>query len=286
MNNEPSPAVICLSGGMDSTSLLMNLLAEGRSVYGLSFDYGQKHRIELQRLRSNLDYLDARGLPVDCQTLDISVLGELFHSALTNENWEVPTGHYEQDNMKATVVPNRNAIFASIAYGYALSVALRTNSHVDFCLGVHSGDHAIYPDCRPEFYDAIYHAFTIGNWDSDKVRLHLPYLDLNKTKILQDASRSIEQLNLDFDTVFKNTCTSYQPSEDGRSHGLTGSDVERILAFHEIGRSDPIEYVQPWNVVLEQALAMEKSHQAEVAAKTGSSNVVGSENVTNNENGS
>ena len=281
MNNQPSPAVICLSGGMDSTSLLMNLLAEGRTVYGLSFDYGQKHRIELQRLRSNLDYLASHGLPVDCQTLDISMMGELFHSALTNEDWAVPTGHYEQDNMKATVVPNRNAIFASIAYGYALSVALRTNSHVDFCLGVHSGDHAIYPDCRPEFYDAIHHAFAIGNWNSEKVNLHLPYLDLNKTTILRDASRAIEKLNLDFDTVFKNTCTSYQPSEDGRSHGLTGSDVERILAFHEIGRVDPIEYVQPWGVVLEQALKMEKVHQADqakLATKVGRANAAANKN--------
>ncbi|MDB2687383.1 7-cyano-7-deazaguanine synthase [Mariniblastus sp.] len=272
MKNQPSPAIVCLSGGMDSTSLLMNLLAEGRTVYGLSFDYGQKHRIELERLKANLAYLASRDLNVDCQTLDISMLGELFHSALTNDNWEVPTGHYEQDNMKATVVPNRNAIFASIAYGYALSVALRTDSNVDFCLGVHSGDHAIYPDCRPEFYDAIYHAFSIGNWDSEKVQLHLPYLNSNKTKILQDASRAIEKLELDFDTVFKNTCTSYQPSEDGRSHGLTGSDVERILAFHEIGRVDPIEYLQPWDVVLEQALAMEKTHQAEVSAKAGIAN--------------
>jgi len=264
MTQETSPAIICLSGGMDSTALLMNLLAEGRTVYGLSFDYGQKHRIELQRLSKNLDYLASHGLPVDCQTLDISMLGELFHSALTNDNWAVPTGHYEQDNMKATVVPNRNAIFASIAYGYALSVALRTNSNVDFCLGVHSGDHAIYPDCRPEFYDAIYHAFSIGNWDSDKVKLHLPYLNSNKTKILQDADRAIQKLDLDFDTVFKNTCTSYQPSEDGRSHGLTGSDVERILAFQEIGRRDPIEYVQPWEVVVEQALAIEQAHRSKV----------------------
>ena len=257
---------------MDSTSLLMNLLAQGRSVYGLSFDYGQKHRIELQRLKLNLDYLAAHGLKVDCQTLDISMLGELFHSALTNDDWAVPTGHYEQDNMKATVVPNRNAIFASIAYGYALSVALRTDSNVDFCLGVHSGDHAIYPDCRPEFYDAIYHAFTIGNWDSEKVHLHLPYLNSNKTKILQDASQSIQKLGLDFDTVFKNTCTSYQPSEDGKSHGLTGSDVERILAFHAIGRADPIEYVQPWDVVLEQALTMEKVHQAAATAESANAN--------------
>ncbi|MCL4141706.1 UNVERIFIED_CONTAM: hypothetical protein GTU68_041984, partial [Idotea baltica] len=173
---------------MDSTSLLMNLLAEGRTVYGLSFDYGQKHKIELDRLADNLKYLSAQGIDVDCQTLDMSVLGNLFHSALTNDDWDVPTGHYEQDNMKATVVPNRNAIFASIAYGYALSVALKHDTDVDFCLGVHSGDHAIYPDCRPEFYQSIYHAFSIGNWDSEKVHLHLPYLNSDKTRILEDAA--------------------------------------------------------------------------------------------------
>ena len=81
---------------------------------------------------------------------------------------------------------------------------------------------------------------------------------------MQDADRAIQKLDLDFDTVFKNTCTSYQPSEDGRSHGLTGSDVERILAFQEIGRRDPIEYVQPWEVVVEQALAIEQAHRSKV----------------------
>ena len=159
--------------------------------------------------------------------------------------------------MKATVVPNRNAIFASIAYGYALSVALKHDTDVDFCLGVHSGDHAIYPDCRPEFYQSIYHAFSIGNWDSEKVHLHLPYLNSDKTRILEDAAGAIEKLGLDFDTIFRNTCTSYQPNPDGKSHGLTGSDVERILAFHEFGRQDPVEYVESWEEVVKQAIAME-----------------------------
>jgi 7-cyano-7-deazaguanine synthase len=263
MTNAPRPAIVCLSGGMDSTSLLMNLLASGRQVFGLSFDYGQKHRIELDRLAANLDYLRANDIDVDCQTLDMSVLGNLFYSALTNDEWKVPTGHYEQENMKATVVPNRNAIFASIAYGYALSVALRADTEVDFCLGVHSGDHAIYPDCRPEFYDALCKAFSVGNWDSDKVHLHLPYLEWDKAKILADAATAIDTLGLDFDTVFRNTCTSYQPSSDGRSHGLTGSDVERILAFHEFGRQDPVEYLDPWPNVVQQAIELEKTFKAQ-----------------------
>ncbi len=106
---------------MDSTALLLHLLAQGREVFGLSFDYGQKHRIELARLLANLDYLRLHDFVVKWELLDVSKLGRLFHSALTSSNWEVPKGHYKQENMKQTVVPNRNAIFSSIAYGYALS---------------------------------------------------------------------------------------------------------------------------------------------------------------------
>lgn len=247
---------------MDSTSLLLRLLAAGNTVSALSFDYGQKHKIELNRLAANIDYLERSGHRLDWTTLDLSQLGELYHSALTNQHWDVPQGHYEQDNMKQTVVPNRNAIFASIAYGYALSIAGRKNCAVNFCLGVHSGDHAIYPDCRPEFYDAIVHAFEIGNWDSDQVSLHLPYLQGDKFTILKDADESIKKLGLDFDTIFSNTCTSYSPDASGRSHGQTGSDVERILAFHRFGRKDPIQYTQPWETVLAEALKLEQQQRS------------------------
>ncbi len=255
---------------MDSTSLLMRLLAEDRKVYGISFDYGQKHHIELDRLSENLSYLRANGFEFGWELIDISKLGKLFHSALTDSNWQVPKGHYEQENMKQTVVPNRNAIFASIAYAYALSIATRNDAEVDLCLGVHSGDHAIYPDCRPEFYEAIFHAFSIGNWDSQKVSFYLPYLHDDKVGILRDAQQSLARLGLDFETVFRNTCTSYQPDSIGRSNGLTGSDVERVLAFHEIGVQDPIEYQDPWAAVVEQALRFEKEHRRS-AAKNASS---------------
>lgn len=257
---KPNRAVICLSGGMDSTSLLLRLLAEGRQVYGLSFDYGQKHKIELQRLKRNLDYFQKHDLFVDSRIIDMSQLGTLFRSALTDADWEIPTGYYEQENMKQTVVPNRNAIFASIAYGWALSLAVEQDAKVDLCLGVHSGDHSIYPDCRPEFYHAIFQAFTIGNWEADKVSLYLPYLEGDKLSILQDADRSIQQLGLDFDTVFRNTITSYWPDESGLSQGLTGSDVERILAFHHFGRPDPVGYQKPWEQVVQQALEFARQY--------------------------
>ena len=253
-------AVVCLSGGMDSTGLLMRLLAEDRKVFGISFDYGQKHRVELERLNLNLTYLKQNDIQFDWQVLDLSGLGKLLHSALTDSNWTVPVGHYEHENMKQTVVPNRNAIFASISYSYALSLAIRENADVDFCLGVHSGDHAIYPDCRPEFYEMIFESFKIGNWDSDKVHLHLPFLNGDKLSILQESEAAIDKLGLDFDTVFSNTITSYQPDAQGRSHGLTGSDVERVLAFHKFGRRDPIEYVKPWDEVVAQALKLERQY--------------------------
>ncbi len=255
-------AVICLSGGMDSTSLLMHLLASNYEIFGLSFDYGQKHRVELDRLQKNLDYLRDNGHNIDCQLLDMSQLGKLFFSALTSDDRDVPEGHYEHENMRQTVVPNRNAIFSSISYGYALSIANRFETNVSLCLGVHSGDHAIYPDCRPEFYEALYTAFEAGNWDAEKVNLYLPYLHADKVVILKDASESINKLGLDFETVFRNTCTSYAPDKDGRSHGLTGSDVERILAFHEFGVCDPVEYRQPWDDVVRQALELEKKYKA------------------------
>ncbi len=262
MPDQPNIAVVCLSGGMDSTSLLMHLLARDFQVHGLSFDYGQKHAMELEFLQRNLAYLAEHHIRVRHNVIDLRSLGQLFHSALTDDSLPIPLGHYAQQNMKATVVPNRNAIFASIAYGRAWSIARKTETATRLCLGVHAGDHAIYPDCRPQFYQALWQAFQLGNWDADIVELYLPYLELDKAEILRDAQRSIDILELDFDTVFANTLTSYQPDAAGRAHGLTGADVERILAFHQIGRQDPIQYARPWAEVLAEALQQAQHFQA------------------------
>ena len=264
-HSHASQAVLCLSGGLDSTSLLLHLLATGHQVHAISFDYGQKHRIELDRLGNNLRYLQEAGYPIAHQVLDVSGLGKVFHSALTNEQWDVPHGFYAQENMKQTVVPNRNAIFASIAYGYALSIATRLQAPVKFALGVHSGDHAIYPDCRPDFYAALMRAFELGNWDSHFVELYLPYLHSDKAKILQEAQQSCATLHLDFDTVFRNTWTSYQPDAEGRADGRTGSDVERILAFAALGLVDPVTYREPWDRVVAFARASQQSFESEGA---------------------
>lgn len=253
-------AVVSLSGGMDSTSLLLHFLARGYLVHGVSFDYGQRHRLELERLQANLAYLAAEGYPVDWQRVDLSGVGRMLDSALTNPEREVPTGFYEQANMRETVVPNRNAIFASIAWGWALSLADRYGGPVALGLGVHAGDHAIYPDCRPGFYTALMQAFAEGNWNSERVQLSLPYLHRDKVGILRDARESIAELRMDFERIFRNTCTSYDPDASGRSQGRTGSDVERILAFDALGLRDPLEYVDPWEVCVRRAREYRASH--------------------------
>jgi len=254
-------AVMCLSGGMDSTALLMRLLADGYAVSCLTYDYGQKHSIEISRAKSNIEYLSENEFEVEHTVVDLKSAMEMFHSALTTDGYHIPEGHYETEQMKNTVVPNRNAIFSSILYGQALSVALREGCEVVIALGVHSGDHEIYPDCRPEFYESLEHAFSLGNWDSDKVSFYLPYIDGDKCTILQDALDSVEKLCLDFDTVFQNTNTSYNPDIYGRSSGKSGADVERILAFHAIGRRDPVVYVDDWETVLQNAIFTEKQHE-------------------------
>ena len=253
-------AVMAFSGGMDSTGLLINLLSKGYKVSTLSYDYGQKHVIEIERAKLNIAYLASKGFEVEHRVVDLKSAMSIFHSALTSTDLEVPEGHYEEEQMKATVVPNRNAIFASILYGYALSTSIREDVDVEIALGVHSGDHAIYPDCRPEFYESIGESFAMGNWDSERVSFNLPYIDGDKTTILRDALISCQKLGLDFDTVFANTNTSYNPDEEGRSSGKSGADVERILAFHEIGRKDPVEYIDSWEVVLSGALKAQLRH--------------------------
>lgn len=256
-------AVMALSGGMDSTSLLIHLLSNNYKVDCISFKYGQKHVVEVEMATKNIGYLIENGFEINHKIIDLTSAMSTLHSALTDEKIDIPEGHYEEAQMKATVVPNRNAIFSSIIYGYALSIVSREGMDVEIALGVHSGDHAIYPDCRPEFYESLEESFRIGNWDSDRVNFFLPYIDSDKTKILQDAEKSCGILNLDFDTIFSNTITSYNPDSEGLSSGRTGSDIERILAFRDIGRIDPIGYVDSWEIVLKNAISIEEKHKEE-----------------------
>ncbi len=255
---ETKVAVLSLSGGMDSTSLLIHLLANGYRVLALSFNYGQKHKVELERASQNTHYLAALGLPLTHRVIDLRSAFDGIRSALTSDDIAVPEGHYEQANMVETVVENRNAIFSSIIYAQALSLSKQLNSDVNICLGIHSGDHAIYPDCRPEFRDALEHALKIGNWGSERVSYYTPYIEGNKTTILQDCLVNCGKLGVDFDTILRNTNTSYNPDSQGRASGKSGADIERIEAFINIGRKDPVEYQESWETVVEHAKSVLK----------------------------
>ena len=247
-------AVLSLSGGMDSSTLLLHLLANGYEVTALGFDYGQKHRVELDRATSLVKYINEEvkdniqvhgdSFPgVKHQIIKLDGLQNLLHSALVTGGNNVPEGHYEQDNMKETVVPNRNKIFASLIQAVALSVATKGDKQeVAIAMGIHAGDHAIYPDCRQEFRDADFEAFKVGNWDSELVYHYTPYLEGNKFTILEDGLACCEKLGLDFDEVYKRTNTSYKPYPSGNSDYKSAASVERIEAFIRLGRKDPVQY--------------------------------------------
>jgi 7-cyano-7-deazaguanine synthase len=238
-------AVLSLSGGMDSSTLLLHLLNYDYHVTCVSFDYGQKHKVELERAQSLVDYLKTQGFENDVtyQVIKLDGLSQLLNSALVTGGADVPEGHYEQDNMKETVVPNRNKIFSSLIQAVALSEATRGGKHqVEIAMGIHAGDHAIYPDCRQEFRDADFDAFIIGNWDSELVTVTTPYLEVNKFDILKDGLVSCEKLDLNFDEVYKRTNTSYKPYPSGNSDYKSAASVERIEAFIKLGRPDPVQY--------------------------------------------
>jgi len=296
--------VVSLSGGMDSSTLLLRALSEYSNVIAVSFDYGQKHRVELDRAKSLVEYINSnkdevkyksetsevilhKYSPVKYQVIKLDGLSSLLNSALVEGGAEVPEGHYEQDNMKATVVPNRNKIFSSIVQAIALSTANQNESTCDIALGIHAGDHAIYPDCRQEFRDIDHQAFITGNWEAERVGHFTPYLHTDKFGILQDGEQLCKQLGLDFNEIYSRTNTSYKPiqhlvekkisvlaslSEMQQipvwfSDYKSASSVERIEAFIKLGKPDPVAYADEtgpvtWEVAkahVEQVLAQ---HQA------------------------
>jgi 7-cyano-7-deazaguanine synthase len=196
----------------------------------------------LERAQSLIDYLASKGHNVTYKQIKLDGLVDLLNSALVQGGDDVPEGHYEQDNMKETVVPNRNKMFASITQAVALSKANATEEKVDICLGIHAGDHAIYPDCRQEFRDADDNAFRVGNWDAERVGYFTPYLDTDKLGILQNGGYLCEILELDFNEVYSRTNTSYKPYPSGNSDYKSASSVERIEAFIALDRPDPVQY--------------------------------------------
>ena len=285
--------VISLSGGMDSSTLLLRCLKEYDTVTAISFDYGQKHRIELERAQLLVDYINGQFIVdeesktveypyyIKYRQIQLNGLADLLNSALVTGGDEVPEGHYAEENMKATVVPNRNKIFASITQAVALSIANKTGEQCDIAMGIHAGDHAIYPDCRQEFRDADDHAFRMGNWEADKVGYFTPYLEGNKFTILQDGEVLCGELGLDFNEVYKRTNTSYKPiyhnflytndedeivdGSDWFSDFKSASSVERVEAFIKFGRKDPVEYADEtgpvnWDHVVKEVTKVLENH--------------------------
>ena len=271
--------VVSLSGGMDSSTLLLRCLKEYDSVTAISFEYGQKHRVELERAQSLVDYLNdnfyetnhkgdnfGKYSPVNYRQIQLNGLVDLLDSALVTGGEDVPEGHYAEDNMRSTVVPNRNKIFASITQAVALSVANKTGETCDIALGIHAGDFSIYPDCRQEFRDADDYAFRVGNWNAERVGYFTPYLEGNKFSILQDGEVLCKELGLDFNEVYSRTNTSYKPYPSGNSDYKSASSVERIEAFIALGRKDPVQYEDETGPV---DYGVAKAHVLQVLAENG-----------------
>jgi 7-cyano-7-deazaguanine synthase len=267
-------AVLSLSGGMDSSTLLLHLLANDFQVRAISFDYGQKHKIELNRVRLLTSYLDQHKLQVSHTFFDLKDLNKITQSNLMQGGEEIPEGFYAEDNMKLTVVPNRNKIFSSIIQAAALSIKDRAKpeDQVVIAMGIHSGDHAIYPDCRQEFRDLDLKTFHVGNWGADGIVYYTPYLEVGKYEILKDGQESCKRLGLDFDEVYRRTFTSYKPIYSKKyqrwySDYKSGSSVERILAFHELGVPDPNIYSDEtgekiaWDIVVAHALKLKEEFE-------------------------
>lgn len=216
-------AVLAFSGGMDSTTLAAHYHATGHALLLLSFNYGQRHTRELEAARAIADHYRA-----DHHTIDLTTLAPLLPgSALTDPTVPVPDGHYAADTMKSTVVPNRNAIIANVC------AAVAAAHHADvMALGIHAGDHAIYPDCRPEFLSAVRAAIHTGLDGHNPPGVEAPFVDLTKTDIARRATELAAPIEL-----------SWSCYKGGVIHcGTCGTCTERREAFRNAGLTDPTTY--------------------------------------------
>ena len=213
---------VLVSGGMDSVVALHAAREEYEVVVALSFDYGSKHNHrEIPLARHH-----AEQLGVLHEVIELAFMNELVHSDLLQSGGEIPEGHYEESNMKATVVPFRNGIMLAIAAGLAESRGAE-----GLVIAAHSGDHAIYPDCREEFMASMGDAIELGTYG--KINLIRPFISLRKEEIAVRGS----ELGVDF----VQTWSCYR---GGEIHcGKCGTCVERREAFQLAGLTDPTEYL-------------------------------------------
>ena len=232
-------AILSLSGGLDSTALLLHLIKKGYDIHTISYYYGQKNKVELDGLARILHYLEYKDLPIRNQRVDLSSVFGTFNSSLTSSDIDVPTGTTDESKMKMNFVPNRNAIFSSVLYGFAVSIAKDSDTKVDVCLGVHAGDgNIIPPDCTPEFYEKLEDAFKIGNVNTENINYYLPYVNKKKYEIIEDAKNICDELGLDFKYIFENSISCYT----GNGCGKCGACTDRILAFEKAGLEDVTKY--------------------------------------------
>ena len=215
-------AIVSLSGGIDSTTVLAWLLEQGYEVQAYSFTYGSKHNKYENRAAFNVAH--HYGTPL-AGCIDLQMIFRHFRSDLLLGQGEIPEGHYTDANMSRTVVPGRNIIFASILSGLAWSVKAEV-----VALGIHQGDHAIYADCRLDFYTAMNRAIQLG---TDKnVSLLAPFGATDKTGIVK--------WGLEHDVPYRLTRTCYK--DQSMPCGLCGSCVERLEAFQLNNQTDPVAY--------------------------------------------
>ncbi|NCT40508.1 MAG: 7-cyano-7-deazaguanine synthase QueC [Alphaproteobacteria bacterium] len=224
--------VVC-SGGLDSVTLAYKVAREHTLSALVSFDYGQRHKKELS-FAANI----AETLAVPHMIIDISNAGAQLNGSALTDNIVVPDGHYAENSMKATVVPNRNAIMLSIAYGIASAQNLDT-----VATAVHGGDHFIYPDCRPAFIKSFETMQNHALEGLSSIKLYTPFLETDKTEIAREAARLIVPI--------EKTWSCYK---GGDIHcGRCGTCVERIEACHLAGVYDPTQYEDPnfWQSAIE-----------------------------------
>lgn len=215
-------ALLICSGGFDSVTLAHRLHANGQLGALLCFDYGQRHKKELDSARQCAQRLD-----VPFILLDISTIGRQLSGSALTDDIAVPHGEYNQDSMQLTVVPNRNAIMLSIAFGVAAARKLDT-----VAIAVHGGDHFVYADCRPEFIDAMAQMQRLALADQTVIELFAPYVEADKTAIARDAVR--------YDVPIAQTWSCY---EGGELHcGRCATCLERMQAMAQAGVADPTVY--------------------------------------------
>lgn len=213
--------VVIYSGGMDSYTVLHRALREGREIHALSFDYGQRHARELHVASRVCQTLDVAHQVVDIRAIH----GLIDNSSLTDAGRSMPEGDYGEATLTDTVVPNRNMILLSLAIAKAVNIGA---GRVDY--GAHGGDHVLYPDCRPEFVQAMDQVAAIANFTP--VTIHAPYLAASKAEILADGLA----MGLDY----RDTWTCYRG--DALACGRCGSCRERLAAFAANGVKDPLAY--------------------------------------------